>query len=226
MCGRFTLRATPAQLVEVFALLREPDLQPRFNIAPTQPVAVVRETGTGRELSLVRWGLIPSWAKDPKIGSSLINARSESAAEKPSFRAAFKKRRCLIPCDGFYEWQAIPGQKTKQPWLIAVQDAPVFAFAGLWESWRNAAGVALETCSILTTSANELLRPLHDRMPVILDPAGYALWLDPQVQTAEPLLPLMTQFPAGRMYRFPVSTLVNSPRNERPECVDRVDVAG
>ncbi|MCY2966632.1 MAG: SOS response-associated peptidase [Planctomycetota bacterium] len=225
MCGRFTLRATATQLVEFFDLFQPVELPPRCNIAPTQQVAIVRQTPSGRDLSLLRWGLIPSWAKDAKIGSSLINARSESAAEKPSFRSAFKKRRCLIPCDGFYEWEVISGQKVKQPWLIGVGDTPVFAFAGLWETWHDPAGVAVETCSILTTSSNELLRPFHDRMPVILDPADFALWLDPAVQTADPLLPLMAQFPADRMHRYRVSTVVNSSRNERPECAVPLDSA-
>jgi putative SOS response-associated peptidase YedK len=168
MCGRFTLRTRPADLVEVFELLREPELTPRFNIAATQPVAVVCQVDKHRELSLMRWGIVPTWQKDPKSGPPLINARGETLATKPAFRTAFKKRRCLIPADGFYEWQKIAGAKVKQPYYIRMAKDRPFAFAGLWERWRGLDDATLETCTIVTTTPNALLEPLHDRMPVIL----------------------------------------------------------
>ncbi len=228
MCGRYTLRVSPAELAQIFDVVRSFDWSPRYNIAPTQTVAAVRmgQDGKGRELSLLKWGLIPSWAKDPKIGSTLINARAETVATKPSFRSAFRKRRCLIAVDGFYEWQAVPGQKTKQPYFITVKDVPAFAFAGLAEHWTNPAGTDLETCSIITTTANSLMQPIHNRMPVIVDPAEYEQWLDPSQQDPDALVSLLKQFPAEQMQAVPVSTLVNSPRNESPECVVPLAASG
>src|SRR5262245_44785632 len=221
MCGRYTLRVSPAELAEIFGVLETIEWSPRYNIAPTQTVAAVRprEQGGGRELALLKWGLIPFWAKDARIASSLINARAETVATKPAFRAALKKKRCLIPADGFYEWQAVPGQKTKQPYYITVCDAPVFAFAGLWEHWTNPEGARVDTCSIITTDANELMQKVHTRMPVILDRDDYDLWLDRDVQDSEEVLPLLKPFPASRMQLVPISTLVNSPRNDKPECI-------
>lgn len=221
MCGRYTLRVAPGELAELFAVINAFDWSPRYNIAPTQTVAAVRTSRdeSGRELALLKWGLIPSWAKDAKIGSSLINARAETVATKPSFRSAFRKKRCLIAVDGFYEWQAIAGQKAKQPFLISVKNVPAFAFAGLAEHWVSPEGAPVDTCAIITTTANSLMQSIHDRMPVILDPADYDMWLDPARQDPEELLPLLKQFPAGRMQAVPVSTLVNSPRNELPDCV-------
>ncbi len=221
MCGRYTLRVSPAELAELFGVINQFDWSPRYNIAPTQTVAAVRlfESGDGRELALLKWGLIPFWAKDAKIGSNLINARADTVATKPAFRAALKKRRCLIPVDGFYEWQVVPGQKTKQPDLISVRDVPAFAFAGLWEHWTNPEGNRVDNCSIITTDANELMQQVHNRMPVILDPADYERWLDRDQQDPKAVVDLLKQFPAERMQLVPVSTLVNSPRNEKPECV-------
>jgi putative SOS response-associated peptidase YedK len=219
MCGRYTLRVSPAELAEIFATLREIEWSPRYNIAPTQTVIAVRQTDDGRELALLRWGLIPSWAKDAKIGNSLINARADGVATKPSFRHAFKKKRCLIPVDGFYEWQAVPGQKAKQPFHIGLCDSPVFAFAGLWESWTDPVGKTVETSTIITTDANEAMQKVHNRMPVILDPADYDEWLDRGQQDVERLQKLLRPYPAEQMRLTPVSTLVNSPRNEKPECV-------
>ena len=184
MCGRFTLRTPASAIAEQFSLLEVPDLQPRFNIAPTQPVAVVRVDSplplgeaqgarfAQRELVFLHWGLVPSWADDPKIGNRMINARAETAAEKPSFRTAMRRRRCLIVADGFYEWKTVA--KRRQPMFIHLRDGRPFAFAGLWESWEGADHSALESCTILTTSANDLVRPIHDRMPVIIAPRG--LW--------------------------------------------------
>jgi putative SOS response-associated peptidase YedK len=224
MCGRYTLRVSPAELAEIFETLRTIEWSSRYNVAPTQMVAAVRpgREGNGRELSLLKWGLIPSWADDSKIGSSLINARSETVATKPAFRTALKKRRCLIPADGFYEWQAVPGQKVKQPFFISLRDTPVFAFAGLWEQWTSPAGVAIESCTIITTEANELMREVHTRMPVIVDRSDYDGWLDRNRQDSQDVLPLLRPYPAEKMQCVPVSTLVNSPRNDKPECVSRM----
>jgi putative SOS response-associated peptidase YedK len=228
MCGRYTLRATPAKFAEIFDLLRVSERVPRYNIAPTQRVAVVRTSPDEerRELVEMRWGLIPSWAKDAKMGATLINARSETVAAKPSFRSAAKQRRCLIPADGFYEWKAVEGSKSKQPYLIGLADGELFAFAGLWEQWKDpqagADSAPIETCTILTTEANELLKPLHDRMPVILDRHDYQQWLDPRIQKFDPLVPLMRSYPSEKMRFFPVSTRVNSPRNDLPECAQAI----
>jgi putative SOS response-associated peptidase YedK len=221
MCGRFTLRTPARDLVEIFELLREPELSPRYNIAPTQNVAVIRQDGKSRELSLMRWGLVPSWSKDPKAGPPLINARAETVATKPSFRTAFKRRRCLIPADGFYEWQKQVDSKTKIPHYIRMAKDRPFAFAGLWDHWRHGEGEPLESCTIVTTEANELMRPLHDRMPVILPEENYAQWLDPKNEDLRALESLLRPYPPGEMTAFPISTLVNSPRNERPECIAR-----
>jgi putative SOS response-associated peptidase YedK len=212
-------------MVELFQLLRLPELQPRYNIAPTQPVAVIRQRGSARELSLMRWGLIPSWAKDPAIGSRMINARAETVATKPSFRAAFKRRRCLIPADGFYEWQKRDG-RTKQPFYIGLKDEQPFAFAGLWESWTAADGSEIESCTVITTAANDLLRELHDRMPVILDEDDYPRWLDPKPVSADNLQSLLHPFPSERMRFYPVNTVVNSPQNEVPQCIQRAGTQG
>ncbi len=221
MCGRYTLRVSPVELAEIFGALEPIEWTPRYNIAPTQAVAVVRPAaeGKGRELSRLKWGLIPSWSKDAKIGSSLINARAETVATKPAFRSAFQNRRCLIPVDGFYEWQAIPGRKVKQPYFISVRDVPVFAFAGLWERWTNPDGLALETCTIITTEANDLMQAVHTRMPVILAAHDYGRWLDHDRQTSQNMLAMLQPYPSEGMQSIPVSTLVNSPRNDLPECV-------
>ena len=224
MCGRYTLRVSPAELAEIFGALNQIEWSPRYNIAPTQTVAAVRlnEHGTGRKLSLLKWGLIPSWADDPKIGGRMINARADTVATKPAFRSAIKKKRCLIPADGFYEWQVVLGQKSKQPYLIGVRDVRAFAFAGLWEHWSGTDGTRIESCSIITTDANELMQPIHNRMPVILDPGDYGRWLDRDRQSAQDVLDLLKPFPADRMKLTPVSTLVNSPRNESAKCVEPV----
>jgi len=219
MCGRFTL-ATPEQdLVVQFNLPEIPDLQPRYNIAPTQPVAAVRlPTAEGhRELVMLHWGLIPFWADDPGLGARMINARSETVADKPAFRAAFRRRRCLVPADGFYEWQKQNG--AKQPFYIRMQDARPFGFAGLWERWQGKDGTVIESCTLLTTQPNELIRPLHNRMPVILHPHNYAVWLDPEVEDVDVLRRLLDPYPSGEMEAYPVSRYVNAPQNEGPECI-------
>jgi putative SOS response-associated peptidase YedK len=219
MCGRYTLRTSAIDLVEVFQLLREPVLEPRYNIAPTQTVAVVRQIEKHRELSVMRWGLVPSWSKDPKAGPPLINARADTAATKPAFRTAFKKRRCLIPADGFYEWRKGDG-KNKQPYFIRMAKDRVFAFAGLWESWNGTDAEPVESCTIITTDANDVLRPIHDRMPVILPEENYDRWLNLKIDNSEQLQPLLKSYPAEEMTAFPINTLVNSPRNDTATCIE------
>ena len=218
MCGRFTLRTPAQEIAALFQVDQVVDLPLRFNIAPTQSVAVVRcqENTTARELAMLHWGLIPAWAKDAKIGNRMINARSETAATKPSFRSAFRRRRCLIPADGFYEWQQTPDGK--QPFYIRLSNDQPFGFAGLWERWDRG-DEPIQSCTILTTEANEKLRPLHDRMPVIVKPEDYARWLDPQCQRAEELMPLLCPYADDALVALPVSRVVNSPRNDRPECI-------
>ena len=213
MCGRYTQTHSGADLAAAFQLTTEPAPPPRYNIAPSQPVSAII---ADREYRIFQWGLVPSWAKDYKIGYRLINARSETAAEKPSFRAAFQRRRCLIPADGFYEWQRTASNKKKQPFYIHLRARPMFAFAGLWEQWEGGDGSYLETCTILTTEPNELMKPIHNRMPVIIPEAEYDRWL-----TAVPrqVQGLMRPYDADAMEAYPVSTLVNSPRNESADCI-------
>jgi putative SOS response-associated peptidase YedK len=216
MCGRFTLAVDPADLQDAFGL-SEPaptQLTPRYNIAPTQPVAVVPNLEP-RHLEVFKWGLIPSWAKDPKIGNSLINARGETVAEKPAFRAAFKRRRCLVLADGFYEWKR--AGKTKTPMYIQLKGGKPFALAGLWEVWHAADGSAVNTCTIITTEPNDLMKDIHDRMPVILLPSAYATWLTPGELPAPEALALLKPFAASKMKARAVSTLVNNPRFDSPE---------
>jgi len=216
MCGRFTLKASPAEMAASFELFREPEWAPRFNIAPSQPIGGIRNVEGQREWSQLRWGLIPSWAKDEKIGYRMINARCETVHEKPSFRSAFKRRRCLIPVDGFYEWTAVGEgrSKPKQPFHIRRTDQQTFAFAGLWECWTSADGSKVESCTIVTTSANSLLAQIHDRMPVILNPNEYAAWLDPDVE-AEALQQLLVPHGADAYEMYPVAFDVNNARTER-----------
>jgi len=219
MCGRFTL-ATPPQIVaEFFELPAVPDLQPRYNIAPTQgvPAVVVTLNEPERRLQLFRWGLIPASADDPSIGNRMINARAETAAEKPAFREAFRRRRCLVIADGFYEWQKLP--KRKQPFYVRMRDAKPFAFAGLWDCWRKG-DEPIRSCTLLTCPPNELVASMHDRMPVILDPNNYAVWLDPQVTEEELLASLLAPFPAERMTGYPVSTRVNAATQDDPACIE------
>ena len=218
MCGRFTLFEPDKILAREFGISGIPSLSPRYNIAPSQPVAAVRTApaGTGRELALLRWGLIPSWSKDPSIGNRLINARAETVHEKPSFRNAFRKHRCLIPASGFYEWQR--QERGKQPFYIRMRNGHPFAFAGLWDRWEGPDGT-LETCTILTTTANAALAPIHDRMPVILPPGEYARWLDPSLKDTDSLAPLLVPFPPVEMLAFPVSTRVNAPSSDDEGCI-------
>ena len=238
MCGRFTNRFTWKELHERLDLVGSPlNLRPRYNVAPGQDVAVAcaacpgprsGEASEGRTLAMLRWGLIPTWAKDPVIAWKLINARSETAAEKPSFRSAFRHRRCLIPADRFYEWKRRGG--TRQPWLFGLRDGAPLVFAGLWERWTVPEGAALtgslaerspgdavETCTILTTAANETVAPVHGRMPVILPPVAWDAWLAGNQVPLEP-------YPADAMTAHPVSTHVNRPANDDPRCVEPVSL--
>lgn len=213
MCGRFALTATPDEIATAFGLPTVPPFPPRYNIAPSQPVAVIRQLQhQPREFRLMQWGLIPSWAKDPSIGNNLINARCETAHEKPSFRSAIKYRRCLIPASGFYEWQKVD-KSTKQPYYFRMPQP--FAFAGLWESWND-----IETCIILTTQPNEVVAPVHQRMPVIISPDNYKVWLDFDIQTPSQLFHLFDPDLVRDLSALPVSTLVNSPTVDRPDCIE------
>ena len=220
MCGRFTL-ASPAETVaELFELDGVPTLTPRYNIAPAQPVPVVLMTAEQpvRRFVELRWGLIPSWARDASVGSRMINARAESVASKPSFRSAFRRRRCLVVADGFYEWQKL--ERRKQPFYVHMRDREPFAFAGLWERWEGPEGGTIDSCAIITTEPNELMTPLHNRMPVILQPADYALWLDPRTQTPDAVQPLLRPFPSQKMSAHAVSTRVNTPAADSPACLE------
>lgn len=219
MCGRFTLTVDPAELQDTFANFIFPSkFAPRFNVAPSQPVLAIPNDGANTADFFV-WGLIPMWAKDPSIGSRLINARGETVAEKASFRGSFKYKRCLILADGFYEWKTNPGKKTKIPYFIHMQDRKPFAFAGLWDSWESADGSSIKTCTIITTEPNDLMATIHNRMPVILHPRDYTNWLEASPQTPEKLIPLIKPFPPDTMSAYPVSTLVNKPGNDSPELV-------
>jgi putative SOS response-associated peptidase YedK len=218
MCGRFTLTANPQVIRDMFDLASMPSVMTaRYNIAPTQPVAVITNDEPS-QLTFHRWGLVPSWAKDVSIGNKLINARSETAREKPSFRAAFKRRRCLIPADGFYEWTK--GESGKIPHFIHLDGRPVFAFAGLWEVWHSPEGDELRTCTILTTAANDFMKPLHHRMPVIVPPADYAAWLEPDEQPAGVFQALMKQYDSAQMAEYEVSRAVNSSGKDAPELIE------
>ncbi len=218
MCGRFTLHTPAHALAEAFGVPERPNLAPRYNIAPTQAVAAVRRAEGGRELVMLRWGLIPAWAEDAAIGNRMINARAESVAGKAAFRTAFQLRRCLVAADGFYEWQKTGGG-AKQPYFVRLLSEAPFAIAGLWERWRPPTGEAVESCTLITTAANALLAPIHDRMPVILGPADYDAWLDPDPPSAGALTALLRPYPADQMTAFAVSRLVNDPRNDTDACI-------
>lgn len=219
MCGRFTLTVDPAEFQDKFGNFTFPKpFAPRFNIAPTQPVLAVPNNDKFKADFFV-WGLIPMWAKDPSIGNRLINARGETVAEKPSFRGSLKYKRCLIFADGFYEWKAQPGKKTKTPFYIHMKDRKPFAFAGLWDTWNSSDGSLIRSCTLITTEPNELMAMIHDRMPVILHPRDYAKWLEPSAQTPEQALPLIKPYPAEEMDAYPVSALVNKASNDIPELI-------
>ena len=214
MCGRYALTSPVDALIAEFGLAgADESLHPNFNVAPTQEVAAVVAENGSRRLEMFRWGLVPSWAKDPEIGARMINARAETAPEKPSFRSAFRRRRCLIPADGFYEWRREEGGK--QPFYIRMNDGRPFAFAGLWESWNDG---EIRSCTILTTSANDLVGEVHERMPVILPAEERDAWLDPEAE-GEELVSLLGPYGGNDLETFPVSRFVNSPRNNDERCV-------
>lgn len=219
MCGRFTLATDSAELQQTFPQVQFPvEGRPRFNVAPSQPVLALPNDGK-LSADYFLWGLIPTWAKDPSIGSKLINARAETLGEKPSFRGSYKYKRCLVFADGFYEWKTEAGSKTKIPHFIHLESGLPFAFAGLWDEWHAPDGSQVKTCTIITTEPNELMSKLHNRMPVILPASAYDQWLDPAPQKPEALQNLLVPYPAAAMTAYPVSTLVNSPNNDRPECL-------
>ncbi len=224
MCGRYRLTAKERYVAEHFDLDDAVSAAPRYNIAPTQLAATIRQDPKqpSRVLSLMRWGLIPSWAKDASIGARMINAVAESAAEKPAFREALRQRRCLVPADGFYEWQKL-GAKEKQPFNFGMVDDSLFAFAGLWEQWRDpAGGVYINSFTILTTTANSLVAGVHDRMPVILRPEDYEPWLDPGLTGPRGVADLLKPFDARRMKKYPVSARVNRAENDDMECIREI----
>lgn len=241
MCGRYALMSDPELLVELLALASLPRLNPRYNIAPTQQVPVVRAAAPApapgkedsrdesrRRLDFLHWGLIPSWAKDSTIGARMINARSETAAEKPAFRSALRRRRCLVPADAFYEWKKLA--KGKQPYCIRMRDGRPFAFAGLWERWRHPEGEGeeiepIESFTILTTTANALMKSIHDRMPVIIPRQAYELWLDEEVQDPAKLRDLLGPISGGLLEAYPVSKRINSPRNDDAACLEPTEEA-
>ena len=217
MCGRFTLTTSPEQLSQEFPWLSvAEDVGPRYNIAPTQPIAVVPNDGKN-QLDFFVWGLIPSWAKDPSIGNRMINARAETLSEKPAFKAAFRHRRCLILADGFFEWRVEPGQKVKTPMYIRLKSGKPFVFAGLWENWHAADGSQILSCTIITTEPNDFMRPIHNRMPVILPQTAYPSWLEQQEADIQALQSLLIPYPSEELTAYPVSRLVNSPGNDYPE---------
>lgn len=220
MCGRYSLTVTPDELYRLFGIDDKLNLQPRFNVAPTQAAPVVRKTGGKKNMDMLRWGLIPPWSKDASIASKLINARGETVAEKPSFRSAYESRRCLVPVDGFYEWRTEGGKK--QPFRIGFREGKPFAFAGLWESWTVPEGLkdtgdTVETFTIVTTNANPKLVPIHHRMPVIVDPTDYELWLEGGSDEANAVIKPFSQ---DDMAFYRVSTRVNNARNDDEACVE------
>lgn len=222
MCGRFTLTLDPSQLQDLFSLTGTPPpaWQPRYNIAPTQPVAAIILNESQRQLTHFYWGLIPSWAKDVSIGSRMINARAETLREKPAFRAALKKRRCLIPVSGFYEWKGTGKEKT--PMYITMKDGNPFAIAGLWEHWRSPQEDTIQSCTLITTSPNSLMESIHDRMPAILNPKDYDRWLAPGELPEMDLHHLLSPYPASKMKAVAVSRKVNSPKFDSVECIEPV----
>jgi putative SOS response-associated peptidase YedK len=223
MCGRYTLISSPESLRALFRYAEHPNFPARFNIAPAQPIAIVRLVEGQRHFALVRWGLLPSWVKDPKTFSLLINARGESVTDKPAFRAAMKRRRCLIPADGFYEWQAAGDRK--RPFYVRAKSGAPLAFAGLWETWTGPNGEEIDTAAIVTTRANETLAPIHDRMPVIVPPEAFDLWLNAADVEPKTAAALIAPAPDNLLEAYEVSTAVNRTVNDNPKLIEPV-VAG
>jgi putative SOS response-associated peptidase YedK len=229
MCGRYTSTSNPADLAAYFDVdeVVATDLGDRYNVAPTDEVYAVASSKEGeRRLGTFRWGLVPFWAKDVSVGSRMINARADSILDKSAFRRPFERRRCIVPADGFYEWEAVEGRKQKQPWYVTRRDGDVLAFAGVWESWRPVKGSdegRVVSCTIITTEANECLAPIHDRMPVVLPPSAWSAWLDPANDAVEELHRLLVPAPDDLLQRVPVSTAVSNVRNDGPHLVDVVE---
>jgi putative SOS response-associated peptidase YedK len=223
MCGRYRLTAKERYIRDHFGLDEEPPWEPRWNIAPSQPVPTIRQDPRTprRTFNLTRWGLIPYWAKDASIGFKTINAMAETAAEKPAFRDAMRRRRCLIPASAFYEWEKV-GRKEKQPYSFGMIDDSLFSFAGLWDRWRSPAGEVVESCAILTTQPSALVSLIHNRMPAILRPEDYDLWLDPGVADPSRVNDLLQPFDSRLMKKYPVSTQVNSTANDDPACAEAI----
>ena len=218
MCGRFTLHTPESRIRETFNLEHtEPlGLNLRYNIAPSQEIPIIRNSDTSREMMLARWGLIPGWSKESKTKYSTINARIESIAEKPTYRTPFKRQRCLIPADGFYEWKKV--ESNKVPHHIRMKDGKVFAFAGLWDHWEGE-GDRIESCTIIVMPANEVMKPVHERMPAIISPAHYDLWLDSRITDKQEIMQLLNSAPSSQLTAYPVSTWVNSPKNNNERCI-------
>lgn len=226
MCGRYALKATAAELIDHFNLISCPEFGIRYNIAPQSLIPIIRsKPGSGRVGQLVKWGLVPSWAKDESIGNKLTNARGETVAEKPSFRSSFARHRCLIPANGFFEWKPIAedGKTRKQPYYIhSKEQGELFAFAGLMAAWKTPEGSTLVSTCVITTTPNKVMEPIHDRMPVILRPEQYDYWLDPENNDKEALLGLIHPASNGLMRAYPVSPKINSGRVEGPECIEEI----
>jgi len=220
MCGRYTITSAPEAIRALFRYPEQPNFPPRYNVAPTQPIPIVRLVEGERHFALVRWGLLPPWVKDPKTFTLLINARGESVVDKPAFRAAMKRRRCLIPADGFYEWKAAGGRK--QPFFVRLKSGAPMAFAGLWECWTGPNGEELETAAIVTTNANRTLKPIHDRMPVIVPPEGFDLWLNCADVDATTAAALIAPAPDNLLEAYEVSTAVNRVANDNAKLVERL----
>ncbi|MEW4564488.1 SOS response-associated peptidase [Bremerella sp. JC770] len=221
MCGRYTLRARLNQLLQIYGAQSSIEYSERFNVAPSQMVPVLKldDDSGAREIVLMKWGLVPSWAKDEAIGNKMINARCETVDEKPAYRAAFKRRRCLVLADGFYEWQK-QGSK-KQPYLFQKKDSSPYGYAGLWETWKKG-DQPLQSCTIITTTPNALVEDVHDRMPVILPERHIENWLNHEYDHVERLKSMLKPYPASEMKRYPVDPMVGSPKNDKPECVEPI----
>jgi putative SOS response-associated peptidase YedK len=224
MCGRYTLTSAPEAIRALFRYPEQPNFPPRYNVAPTQPIPIVRLVDGKRQFALVRWGLLPSWVKGPKSFTLLINARGESVIDKPAFRAAMKRRRCLIPADGFYEWKPVAGRK--QPYFVRLKSGAPMAFAGLWETWTGPNGEELETAAIVTTDANRTLAPIHERMPVILAPEAFDLWLNCAEVDAQTAAALIMPAPDYLLEAYEVSTAVNRTANDNAKLVERLVAGG
>ncbi|WP_313432708.1 SOS response-associated peptidase [Siminovitchia terrae] len=224
MCGRFTLTATFPEIIDRFEIqnLFDEDLySPNYNVAPSQNVLAVINDGTNNRLGYLRWGLIPYWTNDPKIGYKMINARAETLTEKPSYRNAYKKRRCLVLADSFYEWKR-HADKSKTPMRIKLKSDDLFAMAGLWETWESPDSKSIHSCTVITTKPNELVKDIHDRMPVILKPEDESVWLDKSITDTDRLNDLLVPLPEDRMEAYEVSSLINSPKNNSPNLIQKI----